>query len=172
MNNEQQPNITPDYGYVMGQQLPSQNKQGPDKRIVFIIVCVVLLGVVLLVGLVFGSSSSKNNQGNVTGPAAQQIISFNDALKSEDYQKAARISAWSQPESNQSVIAGQIKESAKLVDYSTCTVTKVITNGDGWDVDNACMSADGKTKLTTTYVIVQSGESYYITGARYGASKV
>ncbi len=165
MNNYQQPNISPDYNFITSQQVPQNGKKGIDKRIVFIVVCVVLLSIVGLVSLF---TSPKKSKTSTTGPAAQQVISFNDALISKDYQKAVELVNTNASDSSQNQSKEELRRIyEQVLDPSTCKVTGVKSDGLVNIVSNQCSMRNNKAYVTYNFNVVKSGDIYMITGRDY-----
>ena len=168
MNNNQQPNISPDYGYIINQQMPQNDKKGVDKRIVIIVVCVILALALLLLST-FIKPSSKNAKTAGNNPAAQPVVSVNEALRAKDYQKAANLVAWVLSDANKNALAKDFEQAASTVDYNTCKITKVTPNGEVVDVQDVCASIDKQVSYINTFTVSGTAGSYYITKVKFEA---
>jgi hypothetical protein len=168
VNNDQQPKITPDYSYIMSQQTPLPKKVGPDKRIIIIGICVLLLIVMLLISLLPNKSRKKQLIAN---GAVEQVTAFTDALKSQDYVKAASIIRWQMSSDDQNAFAEKLRESASTIDYNTCTIKSVETKIGAQAVVQTCTSTDKRDEWTFTYSIINSNGLDRIANTAYKVSR-
>lgn len=171
MNNDQQPNISPDFGYIINQQVPDNNKKGADKRIVFIVVAVILL-FIMFIASIFLKANSTVKQGSVTGPAAEQVISFNEALKAKDYQKAAGILGWSLGDTDKTKLAEELQKASTIVDQSSCIINSATTKGQMQIVKQTCTTVDKRSQLVFDYTVTNSNNTYYIMSTQYAVEKL
>lgn len=164
MNNDQQPKVTPDFGYIMNQQSPQDKKTGLDKRIVIIIACIALMFILLLLSVLLPSSKSKPT--STTGPAAQKVIELKQALLAKDYQTAANIMAGDRSDTERQNLVAELQKGS-FADINSCQVTHVEVKGNVSYVDHTCMTKDKKIKFTYTYTVLNSNGTYSIIGGEY-----
>lgn len=165
MENQDQPNIQPDYSFILNQ--PGENPQPlppvggkSHKKWIIIAVCLFVFIAGLTTVAIVANKSQNNIATNTVAevpPSTNPVNKLLAAVKDKDYIQAA--SFLPGEENTKQSLADNMQELFAQMDMSTCKVSPLTGNKVGSFTDLTCRQAQNKYGLRISFTVAQDGGS-------------
>lgn len=179
MENQDNSNPQPDYSFILNQPSEAPGPFSPiggksHKKIIIIIVCLVVffVGLTAIVVLVNKPQSSPNNTSNTTNvpPSINPVDQFLEALKKEDYVKAANLLPGAEDTKQSS--ATNLQTTFAKIDMSSCKVTALNGSKVSSYSELSCRRIDSSYILKVSFMVAQDGATPLIMTYKIGAENI